>query len=86
MFLEDLRIKHLAAFVGNEIGKGVYILSINIDPEVYCLENGDGTPKDGTDYQIATVKVRERGTDTTLSVTIEWDINSEEIITYKFNK
>lgn len=84
MLLEDLRIKHLAALVGNEIGKGVYILSINIDPEVYYLES-DGKRLEGTDYQIATVEVREIGTDTTLSVSIGWDIKCEEIITYKFN-
>ncbi len=86
MFLEDLKIKHLAAFVGNEIGKSVSILSISIDPEVYYLPHEDGTPMDGTDYQIATVTVLERFKGDKYSVTIEWDIEDEEITTYKINK
>lgn len=79
--LEDLRLKHIAAFIGNELGKSVYLTSITIDPEMYFSEDSNGEIIPESDCQFFTAIVKERGENMPdIRVEGQWAVCNEEMI------
>ena len=60
--LEDIKIKHLSALVSQQVGKGVSIISISIDPfgpYIQTDENGDYV--EGSDTERCVINWSEHG-------------------------
>lgn len=71
--LEDFKIKHLGAFVANEVGKSVYIVSITIDPDIYIDDNEN-------DFQQCTIEYGVCGQGENETADFIWYCEDEELL------
>lgn len=81
--IEDIKIKHLAAFVSQQVGKSVSILSIEIDPDIYYHEDDKGELIEGSDYQVVKIGYSEFGENFGQNTTFAefiWLCESEDLI------
>lgn len=78
-YLEDLKLKHIAALIGNEIGKKVHIIDLYIDEYVDFQVDEDGNEIEGTAVQFFSAFVREDEGKPELHVSGVWRIYDEEM-------
>ena len=83
MVLQGYKLKHIEAFLSQNIGKVVGIISITIDPDFYFEPDENGKYQQGTDYQLCTITYSEHGKDwgkKTETVDLQWLCDVEEFI------
>lgn len=57
-FIEDLKVKHLNAFVTYYLGKDVEILGYDFDPEMYFECDDEDKYIEGSDFQLLTIRYK----------------------------
>ena len=86
--LEDIKIKHLSALVGQQVGKAVSIVGISIDPfGPHFDTDEEGERIEGSDYERCVICYSEHGEDfgkITKSSFFEWLCEDEDLV-YKFD-